>query len=148
MRIPPEVLATTDPKVLVEYAQKAFQEPEDSADSGTPEIPEPAKAGDVSEPDPGLASEPGNQVDLAEAVEETLVEGKALKKAERMRLVGRVEGLAQWAKYRGVRERLVNHLAEGVRRGYNVDQILDGVANEGYAGFRGLLTEAAADGAQ
>lgn len=81
------------------------------------------------------------QEDMAKAVEDVLVEGKALKKAERAALVGRVAGLQGWSRYRGWRDRVLNTLAEGVRRGYTVDQILEGVPGEDYPPLRGLLNE-------
>jgi HK97 family phage portal protein len=84
--------------------------------------------------------------DLARKLGEILGRGRELKKPERAQLVEEVAAL-DWPTgdaARKLRGRVIGAVAEGIRRGYSIDQIIDGHGGEDFAGVRRLMADGSA----
>lgn len=70
--------------------------------------------------------------DTATEVMEILNEGKSLRKPDRGRMLDTLDAA-------GVDGAVVAHVAEGVRRGYSIDQIIEGVPSEDYVAVESMI---------
>lgn len=78
---------------------------------------------------------------LGERVIEVLVRNRGLKKPDRQLALDDVKQATQtWpANSKPLRGRVIAAVSEGIRRGYSIDQIIDGHPDEGFHGVRGVL---------
>lgn len=87
--------------------------------------------------------------ELETAIENVLMDGKSLKKTERDQLIEDLSQLSEWDLIErsagALKDIVVEHVREGVRRGYSVAQMWGGYPVEAYTGVQRLISDWGSD---